>query len=86
MIVRVRLFARARDLAGCDLVEIDLSPPASVAALRERIAVQVPALASLVRRCAVAVGGEYAGDADPVPEGVEAALIPPVSGGSLPTS
>ena len=82
MRVRVLLFARARDLAGRDAVEVEVPAGAAVADLRERIAQEVPALASFVRRCAVAVGGEYAVDTDPVPDGAEAALIPPVSGGS----
>jgi molybdopterin converting factor small subunit len=83
MKVRVLLFARARDLAGGrNAVEVDLPAGSSVADLRVRIAHQVPALASFAQRCAVAVGGEYALDADAVPEGAEVALIPPVSGGS----
>jgi molybdopterin converting factor subunit 1 len=82
VIVRVRLFARAKELAGRDGIEVDLPAGATVADLRARVAQQVPALAGLVRRCAVALGGEYATDADAVAEGVEAALIPPVSGGA----
>jgi molybdopterin converting factor subunit 1 len=81
MRVRVRLFARAKELAGRDVLEVEVPDGAAVAELRERIGQEVPALAALVRRCAVALSGEYATDADVVPEGAEAALIPPVSGG-----
>jgi molybdopterin converting factor subunit 1 len=82
MMVRVRLFARAKELAGRDVIEVEVPAGTAVADLRERIAQEVPALAALVQRCVVALGGEYASDADVVAEGVEAALIPPVSGGT----
>jgi molybdopterin converting factor subunit 1 len=82
MIVRVLLFARAREIAGRDAVEVELPAGATVAELREQIGREVPALANFARRCGVAVGGEYAVDGDAVPEGAEVALIPPVSGGS----
>jgi molybdopterin converting factor subunit 1 len=82
MILRVLLFARAREIAGRDAVEVELPAGATVADLRVRIGQEVPALANFARRCGVAVGGEYAVDADAVPEGVEVALIPPVSGGA----
>jgi len=81
MRVRVRLFARARELAGRDEVVIEAAEAPTVAALRGAIAEQVPALASFVGRCAVAVGGAYAVEGDVVVEGAEVALIPPVSGG-----
>jgi molybdopterin converting factor subunit 1 len=81
MKVRVLLFARARELAGRGVVEVDVPAGASVAQLREWLGQEIPPLANFARRCAVAVGGEYALDADVVPEGAEVALIPPVSGG-----
>jgi molybdopterin converting factor subunit 1 len=83
MRVRVLLFARAKDLAGRDCVEVELPSGSTVAALRERVASELPGLAGFVARCAVAVGGEYAGEADQVREGAEVAMIPPVSGGSI---
>jgi molybdopterin converting factor subunit 1 len=81
MRVNVKLFARARELAGRDSVVVEIPPGATVAALRDVVAEQVPVLATFVRRCAVAVGGSYAVEADVVTEGAEVALIPPVSGG-----
>ena len=81
MKVEVRLFARARELAKCDRVEIDLPAGSPVAALRSALARQVPELAGFVQRCAVAVAGEYATEEVVVSETTEVALIPPVSGG-----
>jgi molybdopterin converting factor subunit 1 len=81
MKVRVLLFARARDLAGRDVVEVELPAGATVAELRRRLGNQLPELAGFVERCAIAVSGEYAAEGEAVREGAEAAVIPPVSGG-----
>jgi molybdopterin converting factor subunit 1 len=81
MICRVRLFARARDLAGADALSVTLSPGATVADLRRRLAAEHPALAGLLARCAVAVADEFADDSLPLPVNAEVALLPPVSGG-----
>jgi molybdopterin converting factor subunit 1 len=79
--IRVRLFARARDLAGAEVVAVDLPAGATVAGLRARLAEQIPPLRDLLRRAAVAVNEDFVGDETPVPPGAEVALIPPVSGG-----
>jgi molybdopterin converting factor subunit 1 len=81
MTVRVRLFARARDLAGVDCVAAELPAGATVMTLRRELAEVVPALIGLLERCAIAVNGEFAGEAQPLPPGAEVALLPPVSGG-----
>jgi molybdopterin converting factor subunit 1 len=81
MIVRVRLFARAKDLAGTDVVSLDLAPNAVVADLRRRLAEQFPSLAALLQRSALAVNEEFANDDQPLTSDAEVALLPPVSGG-----
>ncbi|HEY8503008.1 MAG TPA: MoaD/ThiS family protein [Gemmataceae bacterium] len=81
MTVTVRLFARARDLAGAESVSLDLPGPATVADLRRGLARSHPALGEFLPRCAVSVNGEFAADADAVPAGAEVAVLPPVSGG-----
>jgi molybdopterin converting factor small subunit len=81
MTVNVRLFARARDLAGADAVAVVLPATATVADLRAALAVRYPALASLVARSAFAVQGEFAGDSVPLAPDADIALLPPVSGG-----
>jgi molybdopterin converting factor subunit 1 len=77
----VRLFARARDIAGADMLAVDMPPGATVADLKKQLAGHCPALAGLLERSAVAVNDEFAGDALPLPHGAEIALLPPVSGG-----
>ena len=81
MTVRVRLFARAKDLAGADAVVVAVPPGATVAELRRRLAADYPALAGLLSRCAVAVADEFAEDSLTLTDGAEVALLPPVSGG-----
>jgi molybdopterin converting factor subunit 1 len=79
--MRVRLFARARDLVGADSLTLTLPPGATVADLRRRLGEAYPELTLLLARSALAVDGEFADDADPLPAGAEVALLPPVSGG-----
>jgi molybdopterin converting factor subunit 1 len=81
MILRVRLFARARDLGGADTLSVEVPAGATVADLRRGIAVVAPALAALVTRCAVAVNSDFADDSRTLGETDEVALLPPVSGG-----
>jgi molybdopterin converting factor subunit 1 len=81
MIVTVQLFAGAKDLAGRDSVTVELSAGARVADLRKAVEEKVPALAALLRRSAVAVDDEFAGDEMTLAEGKRIALLPPVSGG-----
>ena len=81
MTVTVRLFARARDLAGADAVSVELPAGATAADLRRQLAADHPALAGLLQRCAIAVADEFADDSLTLPADAEVALLPPVSGG-----
>jgi molybdopterin synthase catalytic subunit len=79
--VSVRLFAGLRERAGAERVEVQLPDGAVV---RDVLAAMggtaVGALAP--KQCVVAVNREYAGPDEPVREGDEIALVPPVSGGA----
>ncbi len=81
MIVTVHLFARAKDLAGKEMVKVEIPPKATIAALREKLTRDYPALQSLLERSALAMDNEFADDEKVIPEGSEIALLPPVSGG-----
>ncbi len=81
MTIRVRLFARARDLAGVDFLDLEIPPDATVGHLRRRLVEERPALASIIGRSAIAVDADFAGDDRALAGRSEAALIPPVSGG-----
>src|SRR5207249_7501306 len=82
MTVRVRLFARARDLAGTDRLELILPVDARVGDLRQALSRVCPALASFLDRCAIAVQDEFASDDTPLSAESEVAVLPPVSGGT----
>jgi MoaE-MoaD fusion protein len=82
MQVRVLLFAALREAAGTRELAVELAEPATVAALRERLAAEHPRLAPLLRNAAVAVNEEYSPGDHPLTERDVVALIPPVSGGS----
>jgi molybdopterin converting factor subunit 1 len=79
--VRVRLFARARELARTDALDIALAESATVADLRAQLHRVCPALAGLLERSAIAVNDEFAEDETLLPAGAEVAVLPPVSGG-----
>jgi len=81
MRIQVRLFARARDLAGVDTFTLELPAGTTVAELRRRIAADYPALAGLLARSAIAVDNDFAADSLVLATDLEVALLPPVSGG-----
>ncbi len=81
MIIHVRLFARARDLAESDRIHVELSDGATIADLRRRLAADYPALGGLLERSALAVESEFADDSLVLSADAEVALLPPVSGG-----
>lgn len=75
----LRLFASIREAAGTGRADIAGATVGEViAAASERFG---PGFEQLVPTCRVWLNGEPAGDADPVNDGDEVALLPPVSGG-----
>ncbi|MFO0880660.1 MAG: molybdopterin converting factor subunit 1 [Gemmataceae bacterium] len=81
MTTTVKLFARARDLVGCDRLVVSLPEGSTVADLRTTLAQQHPRLALLLPSCRVAVDAEFADDRTKLLPSCEVAIIPPVSGG-----
>jgi molybdopterin converting factor subunit 1 len=79
--VRVRLFARARDVVGADALLVEVPDGATVADLRRRLAEERPALRGLLEHSALAVNDDFADDRLTLPLEAEVALLPPVSGG-----
>ena len=77
----IRLFAAARDLAGSDMLALELPPSSTVADLRRALVITRPALASLSPFLLFAIGTDYAAEADGLPADAEVAVFPPVSGG-----
>ena len=81
MMVRVRLFALAAQVAGADVVEVSLDEHPTIADLRKALSYNCPALAAMLPHFMFAVNSDYAADQSPIPDGAEIACIPPVSGG-----
>ena len=81
MPVTVLYFAVAREASGMESESL-AAWPATVGELRAALAARHPALARVLHRCRLAVNQEFAQDGDPVPDGAEVAVIPPVSGGA----
>lgn len=81
MIICVKLFALARQLANADSIEVIVPESGSVADLRGAMSQQFPQLAPVLRHAMIAIDTEYAADSVLVPGTAEVACIPPVSGG-----
>jgi sulfur-carrier protein len=79
--VCIRLFAVAKDIAGCDSLWLELPEGSTVAQLRERLAVEMPALAAVLPQVLFAIGNDYVRDDTLIFERSDVACIPPVSGG-----
>ena len=81
MLIRVKLFAAARDLAGGELIEIELPADATVAGLRQALMERLPPARELLARSMFAIDCDYVGEQAAVRPSAEIACIPPVSGG-----
>lgn len=81
MKIEVQMFARAKDLAGGQTVELSLPEGATVGDLRAALAASLPALGQILPHCVFALDMEYAADAAPLRDDAQVACIPPVSGG-----
>ncbi len=81
MKLQVRLFARAKDLAGADVVTVETADGATVADLRTALGQQHPGLGGLLKVSVLAVNAEFAAATQGLSAADEIALLPPVSGG-----
>ena len=81
MMVRLKVFAAAKEIVGDAHVELQLADGALVSDLKTLLSQQIPELSALVDRSAFAIDQQYASDHDKVCGASEVAMIPPVSGG-----
>jgi molybdopterin synthase catalytic subunit/molybdopterin converting factor small subunit len=82
MRVRLLAFASAADALGAAEQAMEVPDGCTVGGLKDALADLHPELEALLPRLAVAVDGEIVGDGARLDEGVEVALLPPVSGGN----
>lgn len=82
MRVVVKLFALLREKAGTDAVSLALPEGARVAQALAALRQQYPELAPYLDTVRPSLRMEFVDEAEPLHEGDEVALIPPVSGGT----
>lgn len=81
MQLQVRLFARAKDLAGTESIAVELPDSATVSDLRAALESQHPSLAPVIPSLHVAIGTDYAADTVAIDASSDVSCFPPVSGG-----
>ncbi|MDA0810337.1 MAG: MoaD/ThiS family protein [Planctomycetota bacterium] len=81
MLLNIRLFARAKDLAGSDTISVELPEGATVGDLRSALHDQFPSLDPVIPNLHVAIGTDYAKDSATLDESQSISCFPPVSGG-----
>jgi molybdopterin converting factor subunit 1 len=82
MRVKVQLFARLRELAGCSQCECDVPVGSSVDDVWRALAARHPELGPFAGAVSCAVNTDFARMSATVHDGDEIAFLPPVSGGS----
>lgn len=82
MKIRLLAFASAGDALGTTEADLEMPEGSRVADLRERLDRDHPGLAPLWPRMAIAVDGRVVSANAELKDGVEVALLPPVSGGT----
>jgi molybdopterin converting factor subunit 1 len=80
--VNVKLFAILREKAGASDIAVTLPEGASAQMAVDEVIKQSPTLEKFAQKSALAINRQYARAVDPLHDGDELALIPPVSGGS----
>jgi MoaE-MoaD fusion protein len=81
MKIRVKLFASVREIIGQKELILEVPDGTQASALPHRLAMEYPAIRTLVSFLKIAVNHEYADGERVLVEGDEVALLPPVSGG-----
>ena len=81
MRVQVLLFAGVRDAVGAESVVLDVDSGVDARAFLSAFCARYPAVSPYAAAIRVAVDGRYARWDEPIGEGAEVALIPPVAGG-----
>jgi len=80
VLVAIRFWGVTERLAGTALRSLDLPEGATVGDAVARLAA-LPGLAAELPRCAFAVGDALVRRSHPLSDGMELAILPPVSGG-----
>jgi molybdopterin converting factor subunit 1 len=79
--IRVMFFATLRDRAGTRSMELEIPGGMTVQGLKDHLSQAYPNLKESMKSVLITINREYAFDEAVIPDGVEVALFPPVSGG-----
>ena len=79
--VKILFFATLRDRAGARSMELEIPDDLTVQGLKETLGRQYPNLTESMKSVLITINREYAFDEAVIPQGVEVAMFPPVSGG-----
>ena len=79
--MKVRLFARLREIAGSAELPVEVADGSDAARLWEVLVARYPGLAPYRTSLSCAVNEDYARFTTPLKDGDEVAFLPPVSGG-----
>ena len=82
MKLKVLLFARLKELAGQETIEIDIEPPSKILDLWKLLCERHPQLKAADQNVIFSQNQEFAGTDSELHEGDELAVFPPVSGGA----
>ena len=81
MTVKVAFFAGAKEITGCDFLELPLDDAATLLQVQQSLAARYPELQLLLDRSTWSVDHEYVTHESELYDGAEIGMIPPVSGG-----
>ena len=81
MLIRIRLFARLREIAGSAELQRRFGDEATVGTVWEHLEADFPPLAAYAAAVSCAVNEEHARMSASLRDGDEVAFLPPVSGG-----
>ncbi len=79
MLIKLLLFAQAREIVGDSQIELLIPEQSDVSGLVKLLTTRFPAFAGLEMK--VAVNNEYVDNHQKLQAGDEVAIIPPISGG-----
>jgi len=82
LLITVRFFAIYRERTGATTMDLQIPAGATVEHVIQRIFHEFPSMTVRPDQLVVAVNAEYASFSQPLREGDEIALIPPVAGGA----
>jgi MoaE-MoaD fusion protein len=83
VLVKVLFFGLLKDICGGPAASLELPPGATTGSVFDHYAAAFPRLREMASSIVLARNHEFATTAEPLSEGDEVALLPPVSGGAL---